>query len=173
MLEMETNIVANKSESFELICEAQANPLPEITWSDGYGNVIATGSVLTIDEVAYQHYGAYSCRAENILGTAVTYMNLSVRGSPYIQSPQAQPAPYLNCDFVAEPKADLVQIIDLSSDEVIFQNSNLKNNKNEVKVKLEEGNYECRVTNQLGVSSIAIQLEPTGNSKFKLVPKFM
>ena len=82
MVGMETSIVANKSESFELICEAEGNPEPEITWSDSYGDIIATGSILTIEEVAYHHYGAYSCRAENSLGTAVTYMNLSVRGSP-------------------------------------------------------------------------------------------
>jgi len=164
MVGMETSIVANKSESFELICEAEGNPKPEITWSDSYGDIIATGSILTIEEVAYHHYGAYSCRAENSLGTAVTYMNLSVRGSPYIKSPPAQAAPYLNCDFVAEPRAELVEIIDLATDEVIFQNSNFQNSnsENEVKVKLEEGKYECRVTNELGVSSVAIQLEPTG-----------
>ena len=161
-MSLEPEVIANNSEPFELVCHADGNPTPKISWLDEIGQVVSSGSVLTFDSISYSHFGVYSCRAENELGTEVSNVNLSVRGSPFILSSTDQSSPALSCDFVAEPKADLVQIFDLTNDQILFENDNIEFGRQVVEVKLEKGNYECRVTNALGVTSMSIQLQPQG-----------
>ena len=158
---MEEAIIANKSDPFELICEASGNPPPQITWLAENGDVVSNGAVLGFDAISYAHFGAYSCHAQNELGEAVVGTNISIRGTPFIRSPMDQESPLLKCDFVAEPAADFVQIVNLDSDDVVFQSTQLEGMSG-IEVKLEEGNYECRVNNALGLSSSQIVLAPKG-----------
>ena len=163
LMSLESEVIANNSEPFELVCHADGNPKPSIVWLDELGQVVSSGPVLTFDSISYSHFGSYSCRAENELGTEVSNpVNLSVRGSPFILSSTDQSSPALTCDFVAEPKADLVQIFDLTNDQILFENDQIEVGRQLVEVKLEKGNYECRVTNALGVTSMSIQLQPKG-----------
>lgn len=160
--QLEEAIIANKSSPFELICEASGNPAPEITWINDSGEIVTTGAILGFESINYNHFGSYSCHAQNELGEAVVQTNISIRGTPFIQSPTDQASPLLKCDFVAEPKADYVEIVSLDNDQVVFRSAELDGMKG-VEVKLEEGNYECRVNNALGMSSSQIILQPKGN----------
>lgn len=157
--QLEEAIIANKSSPFELICEASGNPAPEITWINDSGEVVANGAILGFESINYNHFGSYSCHAQNELGEAVVGTNISIRGTPFIRSPTDQASPLLKCDFVAEPRADYVEIVSLDNDEVVFFSGEL-DGMNGVEVKLEEGNYECRVNNALGMSSSQIILQP-------------
>lgn len=160
--QLEEAIIANKSEPFELICEASGNPAPEITWINGEGETVASGAILGFESINYEHFGTYSCLARNDLGEAVVDTNISIRGTPFIRSQMEQNSPFLRCDFVAEPPADFVQIVNLETDSIVYQTGEVDTNL--VEVKLEEGNYECRVNNALGMSSSQIILEPKGET---------
>ena len=153
-----------------------------------------------IESVAYAHFGAYACRAENSMGTAVAHVNVSVRGTPFIRSEQellkvykpkylkitfiliinfyffqtmcfsiyqlftkisfytqilcffpcigffylinekyfqstkVQTGPNLLCEYVAEPPANRVQVVNLETGELMFEKRNLKEDETFVQV---------------------------------------
>ena len=70
----------------------------------------------------------------------------------------------LRCDFIAEPPVEQVQIVDLTTEQLVYEESATATEaiENAVEIKLDSGIYECKVHNPLGMASIQIQLEPKG-----------
>jgi len=81
-------IVHDQLERAALKCEFAGNPKPEITWfrSHNQETQIGSGDFLEILELATSHAGEYICKAESVLGKAVSSVTLAVRGPPVITS---------------------------------------------------------------------------------------
>jgi hypothetical protein len=81
----------NLGEAFTLMCEALAQPDPEITWYKDQIPITNSGpyqierpsqgrSILTIDQLAKADSGLYTCMARNVMGAVARNFTLDVTG---------------------------------------------------------------------------------------------
>ena len=79
-------VVVNESGTASFQCEAEGNPVPEITWLKQNSSLPADKRVvpshggLMITDVTSQDKGRYTCVARNILGEVTSSATLSVQG---------------------------------------------------------------------------------------------
>lgn len=161
-------IVHDQLERAALKCEFAGNPKPEITWfrSHNQETQIGSGDFLEILELASSHAGEYICKAESVLGKAVSSVTLAVRGPPVITSQTVQTGDTLECAFIAEPEPILVQIRDVAvtdqREALVFKGTPEDFKNSQLSLNLERGQYECVVGNELGQVSKLINLKETG-----------
>jgi len=159
-------VVANASgEYVELGCAFSGNPVPVVTWTRGADTdvIISDKSTLRFESVQQSDGGRYNCAAKSELGTAEGTVDLAVRGPPLITSEKEQFGGLLECAFTSEPLAQLVKVIDLSREGkngVIHESYN--NNHTVVTLEIGVGQYECQVSNELGMASTIIRIQPEG-----------
>lgn len=159
-------VVANSSgEYVELECAFAGNPTPVVTWTRGTetDEIISDKPMLRFASVQQSDGDRYNCVATSELGRAAGTVDLAVRGPPLITSEKEQFGGLLECAFTSEPLAQIVKVIDLSRDDgdaVIHES--YSNNHTVVTIEIEVGQYECQVTNELGMASTVIRIQPEG-----------
>lgn len=159
-------VVANTSgEYIELSCGFSGNPAPIVSWTREIDPefILAEGPKLIFDSVQQTDGGRYNCIAQSELGTALGTVELAVRGPPMIISEKEQFGNVLECAFTAEPIAQMVKVIDLSKDDVTaIIHESYQNNGTVITVDIDVGQYECQVSNELGMASTIIHIQPEG-----------
>lgn len=156
-------VIANESgEHVELECEVVGNPAPAVTWTLN-DVIISEGKLLTFNPVSQADAGKYFCEASNEFGSVIDLVELAVRGPPLIMSAKEQFGRVLECAFTAEPTAQMVKVIDLSKiggDEIVHES--YEENRTQISIEIEAGQYECQVRNELGMASTIIRMHPEG-----------
>ena len=159
--------MANSSgEHVELECAFDGNPRPAVTWTKD-DVIVSDRAVLAFAAVEQSDAGRYVCRARSELGSASGSIDLAIRGPPVITSAKEQFGSLLQCAFTAEPAAQMVKVIDLSRDDssAIIHES-FSHNTTIVELDITVGQYECQVSNELGMASTIIRIQPEGNENF-------
>jgi len=74
--------MAEEGQTINIACSATGQPRPSITWSKSIGSLpdrtIVGKGALKINNVLSKDGGIYICKAENILGRAVTTVQLMI-----------------------------------------------------------------------------------------------
>ena len=153
--------MAEQKQNFTIACTAIGRPQPKITWSKVGGDLPKGRSevmndALTIYQVTRNDGGIYTCKADNILGTATDIAQLMVFSPlrfklrpPQELTPMVGSTVRLPC--VVE--SDLRLTITWTKDGSIlpFESRILQNNTlvlNSIK-KSDQGSYTCRASNPL------------------------
>ena len=153
--------MAEQKQNFTITCTATGQPQPKITWSKVGGDLPKGRSevmndALTIYQVTRNDGGIYTCKADNILGTATDMAQLMVFSPlrfklrpPQELTPMVGSTLRLPC--VAE--SDLRLTITWTKDGSIlpFESRILQNNTlvlNSIKIS-HKGSYTCRASNPL------------------------
>ena len=85
LLQPPTETTINESQTVILKCTPNGNPLPKVTWSKlnsslpAGRHVIEASGALILRDVRPVDQGVYSCRAENLLGSANATAKLTVQ----------------------------------------------------------------------------------------------
>ena len=85
LLQPPTETTINESQTAILKCSANGNPLPKVEWSKlksslpAERHVIEPSGALIVRDVRPGDQGVYSCRAENLLGSANASAKLTVQ----------------------------------------------------------------------------------------------
>ena len=162
--------MAEHNQNFTIACTATGQPQPKITWSKLGGDLPKGRSevmndALTIYQVTRNDGGIYTCKADNILGTATDMAQLMVFSPlrfklrpPQELTPMAGSTVRLPC--VAE--SDLRLTITWTKDGSIlpFQSRILQNNTlvlNSIKIS-HKGSYTCRASNPLSTIETKVKI---------------
>ena len=86
-LESEKSLVQSVGSSLVLECSVTGYPSPTLQWYKDDQLIQTSGSQLTIPSLQTRDSGAFSCVAQNIIGTAALTFTLNVRAGPSIASP--------------------------------------------------------------------------------------
>ncbi|XP_072548265.1 protein turtle homolog B isoform X2 [Salminus brasiliensis] len=167
-------VEAREGGSITLSCTAFGNPKPVVTWlregeqlTSNKKYTVSDGS-LTVQAIAREDRGAYSCRAHSDQGEAVHTTRLLVQGPPYIVAPPENITVNIsqNALFTCQAEAypgNLTYTWFWEEDNVYFKND-LKLRVRILidgtliifRVKPEDaGKYTCSPSNSLGISPSA------------------
>ena len=86
-LEAEKSLVESVGSSLVLECSVSGYPTPTIQWYKDDQLYQSSGSQLTIPSLQTRDSGAFSCVAQNIIGTRALTFTLNVRAGPGLASP--------------------------------------------------------------------------------------
>ena len=162
--------MAEQNQNFTITCTATGQPQPKITWSKVGGDLPKGRSevmndALTIYQVTRNDGGIYTCKADNILGTATDMAQLMVFSPlrfklrpPQELTPMVGSTVRLPC--VAE--SDLRLTITWTKDGSIlpFESKILQNNTlvlNSIKIS-HKGSYTCRASNLLSTIETKVKI---------------
>ena len=162
--------MAEHNQNFTIACTATGQPQPKITWSKLGGDLPKGRSevmndALTIYQVRRNDGGIYTCKADNILGTATDMAQLMVFSPlrfklrpPQELTPMAGSTVRLPC--VAE--SDLRLTITWTKDGSLppFESRILQNNTlvlNSIKIS-HKGSYTCRASNLLSTIETKVKI---------------
>lgn len=139
-------------------CSFIGNPKPEVKW---FRNdvLLATGSVLKLDQISQADAGAYLCLGVSEMGEELADLDLIIRGPPVITSENEQSDTFV-CTFHSEPAPSAIRVIDLSSSSTIY--SGVDSTASGIKMTLPVGHYECQVENEFGTASSLIHITYQG-----------
>ena len=170
--------MAEEEQTIAIACSVTGQPRPNITWSKAIGSLPDTAAVnngvLKINNVSEKDGGTYICKAENILGTAVTTAQLMVfsllrfKVHPPAQLTVVTGNP-VHLPRVAESslKPTITWMKDgkpsLPVDSSILQNNTLVISS--VK-KSHEGSYTCKATNALSSIQAQASIQVQSNSPY-------
>ena len=74
-------------ESISLLCTAEANPAPQVSWEGPNGTVSGSGSgLLTLTSVQPNADGEYSCVATNVVGSDSLQIRIIVTVPPQVSA---------------------------------------------------------------------------------------
>ena len=178
-------LVAEEEQTITIACSATGQPRPGITWSKLIGNLpdrrTVNNGVLKINNVSRKDGGIFKCKAENILGTAVTTMQLMIfsrlqfRIRPPVQlTAEIGPPLYLPCVAESDLKPTITWMKDgkpsLPVDSNILQNNTLAISS--VK-KSHEGSYTCKATNALSSIQANAQVQTNSPSSCSVIRKYV
>ncbi|XP_068677031.1 roundabout homolog 1-like [Montipora foliosa] len=96
LLQPPTETTINESQTVILKCTPNGNPLPKVTWSKlnsslpAGRHVIEASGALILRDVRSRDQGVYSCRAENLLGSANATAKLTVQFVPRLFLPSTE-----------------------------------------------------------------------------------
>ena len=162
--------MSEQNQNVTIVCIATGQPQPKITWSK-LGGVLPKGrnevmnEALGIYRVTRNDGGIYTCKADNILGSAIAMAQLMVFSPlrfkvrpPQELTPMVGSTVRLPC--VAE--SDLRLIITWTKDGSIlpFESRILQNNTlvlNSIKIS-HKGSYTCRASNPLSTIETKVNL---------------
>ena len=176
-------LMAEEGQTVTIACIATGQPPPTITWSKAIGSLPDTSAVingaLKINTVFRKDGGTYICKAENILGTAVTtaqlmiFSRLQFKVRPPTQLTALIGSPLrLSCVAESSLKPTVTWMKDgkpsLPVDSSILQNNTLVISS--VK-KSHEGSYTCKATNAL--SSIQASVQVQSNPPCSVIRKYV
>ncbi|XP_068206806.1 protein sax-3-like [Palaemon carinicauda] len=110
-----SNLTSGAGTKVELVCRANGNPIPDITWRrlDGkipLGRATVEDSKLVLQNVATADSGTYVCEAENEAGSASSIALLKVVNAPqFTQRPQntqvlSGTEAHISCQVDGDPK---------------------------------------------------------------------
>ena len=162
--------MAEHNQNVTIACTATGQPKPKITWSKVGGDLPKGRSevmkdALTIYQVTRNDGGIYTCKADNILGTATDMAQLMVFSPlrfklrpPQELTPMAGSTVRLPC--VAE--SDLRLTITWTKDGSLppFESRILQNNTlvlNSIKIS-HKGSYTCRASNPLSTIETKVKI---------------
>ena len=75
-----TNYTVNESSSLDIQCKTTGNPTPHITWvKKGTTSPLSNKEILSVKNLSKLDAGAYSCKAENILGVTELLVYLLIQ----------------------------------------------------------------------------------------------
>jgi len=176
--------MAEEEQTITIACSATGQPPPIITWSRAIGSLPDTAAVnngsLKINNVSRKDGGTYICKAQNILGTAVTTAQLMVF-SPLrfrVRLPAQLTALIgypvrLPCVAESSLKPTITWMKDgkpsLPVDSRILQNNTLVISN--VK-KSHEGSYTCQATNALSSIQASVQFKSKSPSSCSVIRKY-
>jgi len=176
-------LVAEEGQSITIACRATGQPLPTITWSKSIGSLperkAVNNGVLKINNVSRKDGGILICKAENILGTAVTTMQLmifsrlqfKVRPSAQLTAEIGFPL-RLPCAAKSDLKPTVTWMKDgkpsLPVDSSILQDNTLVISS--VK-KSHDGSYTCKATNALSSIQTSVQVKTNSPSSCSVIRK--
>ena len=177
--------MAEEEQTIAIACSATGQPQPTITWSKSIGNLPDTAAVingaLKINNVSRKDGGTYICKAENILGTAVTTgllmifsrLRLKVRPPAQVTAMIGSPV-RLSCVAESSLKAIATWMKDgkpsLPVDSSILQDNTLVISS--VK-KSHEGSYTCKATNALSSIQASVQVKTNSPSSCSVIRKYV
>ena len=177
--------MAEEEQTIAIACSATGQPQPTITWSKSIGNLPDTAAVingaLKINNVSRKDGGTYICKAENILGTAVTTgllmifsrLRLKVRPPAQVTAMIGSPV-RLSCVAESSLKAIATWMKDgkpsLPVDSSILQDNTLVISS--VK-KSHEGTYTCKATNALSSIQASVQVKTKSLSSCSVIRKYV
>ena len=177
--------MAEEEQTIAIACNATGQPQPTITWSKSIGNLPDTAAVingaLKINNVSKKDGGTYICKAENILGTAVTTgllmifsrLRLKVRPSAQLTAEIGAPLS-LPCVAASDLKPTVTWMKDrkpsLPVDSSILQDNTLVISS--VK-KSHEGSYTCKATNALSSIQASVQVKTNSPSSCSVIRKYV
>ena len=164
-------LMAEEEQTITIACSATGQPPPTITWSKSIGSLPDRAAVnkgaLKINNVSRKDGGIYICKAENILGTAMTtallmiFSRLQFKVRPSAQLTAEIGAPLsLPCVAASSLKPTVTWMKDgkpsLPVDSSILQDNTLVISS--VK-KSHEGSYTCKATNALSSIQASVQVK--------------
>ena len=177
--------MAEEGQTVTIACIATGQPPPTITWSKAIGSLPDTSAVingaLKINTVFRKDGGTYICKAENILGTAVTtaqlmiFSRLQFKVRPPTQLTALIGSPLrLSCVAESSLKPTVTWMKDgkpsLPVDSSILQNNTLVISS--VK-KSHEGSYTCKATNALSSIQASVQVQFNSPSSCSVIRKYV
>ena len=177
--------MAEEGQTVTIACSAAGLPPPTITWSSAIGSLSDRTTVgnkaLKINNVLRKDGGIYVCKAENILGTAVTttllmiFSRLQFKVSPPTQVTALTGSPLrLPCVAESSLKPTIMWMKDgspsLPVDSTILQNNTLIISS--VK-KSHEGSYTCKATNALSSIQASAQVKFNSPSSCSVIRKYL
>ncbi|XP_022085366.1 hemicentin-1-like isoform X2 [Acanthaster planci] len=168
----------------ELVCEAQGNPPPQITWYINGTQTVSPPTVngrstYVIDSISKDDEGTYKCSAENTLGNRAASAVVIVRVPPTISVSaddkvvRVSDITVLDCASQGDPPPEVVW---LKGNKIVTFNDRIQKAPNGSLIiygtKPEDaGRYICRVFNRFGSDSSAAALEVQREPTFIMEPR--
>ncbi|XP_068728041.1 roundabout homolog 2-like [Montipora capricornis] len=177
---METTI--NESQTTILKCSPNGNPLPNVKWSKlnsslpAGRHVIETSGALIVRDVRPGDEGVYSCRAENLLGSANASARLTVQFAPRLLSPsteiwaEEEQNVTIPCNTAGQPQPSVTWSTSVGSLPVGKTKMTEKNLIIHNVGKKDRGIYICKAQNILGSIAAVYQLTIFSRLRFKVRP---
>ena len=175
--------MAAEGQTINIACSATGQPPPTITWSKSIGSLpdrtTASNGALKINNLLRRDGGIYICKAENILGTAVTTAQLmifsrlqfKVRPPAQLTVEIGRPV-HLPC--VAAPTITWMKDgkPSLPVDSSILQSNAFVISS--VK-KSHKGSYTCKATNALSAiqASVQVNIQSSSPSSCSVIRKYV
>ncbi|XP_002720662.3 neural cell adhesion molecule L1-like protein isoform X1 [Oryctolagus cuniculus] len=173
-----------------LLCEAEGEPQPTITWRvngaplDGHP---VAGDVIFPREISFtnlqpNHTAVYQCEASNVHGTILANANIDVVDvRPLIQTEDEESYPavvgysaFLHCEFFASPEAVVSwQKVEEASPLEGERYHVHRNGTLEISNVTEDdaGSYSCWVENAVGKTAVTASLDIRNATKLSVSPK--
>ena len=180
-----SQLMAEEGQTVTIACSAAGQPPPTITWSSAIGSLPDRTTVgnkaLKINNVLRKDGGIYVCKAENILGTAVTtallmiFSRLQFKIRPPTQVTALTGSPLrLPCVAESSLKPSITWMKDgspsLPVDSTILQNNTLIISS--VK-ESHEGSYTCKATNALSSIQASAQVKSYSPFSCSVIRKYL
>ncbi|XP_068726891.1 uncharacterized protein [Montipora capricornis] len=177
-----TETTINESQKAILKCSADGNPLPKVEWSKlnsslpAGRHVIEASGALILRDVRPGDQGVYSCRAENLLGSANATAKLTVQFVPRLFLPSTEILAEdeqnvtIPCNATGQPQPRITwskAFGDLPVGKTIVTKGNLIINNVS---KKDRGTYICKAVNILGSTTGVAQLTVFSRLRFKVRP---
>ncbi|XP_068726157.1 immunoglobulin superfamily member 10-like [Montipora capricornis] len=182
LLQPPTEATINESQTAILKCSADGNPLPKVKWSKLNSSlpvgrhVIEPSGALIVRDVRPGEEGVYSCRAENLLGSANASAKLTVQYAPrfLLSSSEIWAEEEQNvtttCNATGQPQPSVTwskAVGTLPVGKTKVTKGNLIISK---VVKKDRGTYICKALNILGSTSAVAQLTVISRLRFTVRP---
>ena len=177
-------LMAEEGQTVTIACSAAGRPPPTITWSSAIGSLpdraTEGNKALRINNVLRKDGGIYVCKAENILGTAVTtaqlmiFSRLQFKVRPPTRVTALTGSPLrLPCVAESSLKPTITWMKDgspsLPVNSTILQNNTLIISS--VK-KSHEGSYTCKATNALSSIQASAKVKFYSPSSCSVIRKY-
>ena len=176
--------MAEEEQTITIACSATGQPPPTITWSKAIGSLpdraTVSTSALKINNLSRKDGGTYICKAQNILGSAVTTAQLmifsrlrfKVRTPAQLTALIGHPV-RLPCVAESSLKQTITWMRDgklsLPVDSIVLQNNTLVISN--VK-KSHEGSYTCKATNAVSTIQTTVQVKSKSPSSCSVIRKY-
>ena len=175
--------MAEEGQTVTITCSVAGKPQPTITWSSAIDSlperITVSNGVLKINNTLGKDSGVYICKAENILGTALTtaqlmiFSRLRFKVRPPAELTALIGSPFrLSCVAESSLKPTITWVKDgnrsLPVDSSILQNNTLVISS--VK-KSHEGSYTCKATNALSSIQASVQVKSNSPSSCSVIRK--
>ncbi|XP_068726887.1 uncharacterized protein [Montipora capricornis] len=182
LLQRPTETTINESQTAILKCSANGNPLPKVEWSKLNSSlpagryVIEPSGALILRNVRPGDEGVYSCRAENLLGSANASAKLTVQSAPrlFLSSSEILAEEEQNvtipCNATGQPQPRITWSkafgrLPVGKTKVTEGNLIIYNVS-----KKDRGIYICKTVNILGSTTGVAQLTVFYRLRFKVRP---
>ena len=175
--------MAEEGQTVTITCSVAGKPQPTITWSSAIDSlperITVSNGVLKINNTLGKDSGVYICKAENILGTAVTTAQLMVfsrlrfKVRPPAELTALIGSPLrLSCVAESSLKPTITWVKDgnrsLPVDSSILQNNTLVISS---VTKSHEGSYTCKATNALSSIQATVQVKSNSSPSCSTIRK--